>query len=768
MRKILLFLLTALLMLSASAHAYTDVLKGDDYYSAVEKLGALGVINGYEDNTFRPSDLVTREQFSKMTVCAINKATDSLAMGSYTCKFSDVPNGHWSIPYINYISSKEIIKGYADGSFGPENNINYAEASTILCRLLGYTEETVGYFWPTNYTSKADSLGLRVSYKDIYEPLNRAEIAKMFDIALFTDVNPNAKSTDIFTYGTNTSLLEAAGYKVLDECFVIATASVDSTLSSDQIKTSEGTYKLKTGAVMPQAATYGMIVLDDDDKVIISSTTPVYSMNVGISNVFGNEIEYITNSGSKGTMELDSTFETYVDYIKKDFASAASSISSGTDVTFYGIEENSWDYMVVNSLSSVTPVLASHDYSDTDTSMEGTTINKTGLIVYRNGDKATLSDISANDVVYYNTRTNIMEVYSKKITGIYYAAYPSKAYVKSVTVGGKEYTIGTVSAANSLGASSGAFEIGDKVTLLLGKNDEIVFVKSLSGFNESEYGILLSSTVQVKKTGDDAGKSEYIATVLMSDGEEYEYVTDKQYASYVGDLVKLSFEGDATKLSKINYNSNVYGEFDPTAKTLGDKTLSDNVIIFQKLTENTAEVLDIRVLSKTKLVSEQVLNIVSGNGFGDIDILYVEGLTDSAYTYGILTSTVKPTGESTRTTYNITVDGKSAQYTSDGYISVSAGPVRFKLSEGKIDTINALYKIDSAAKIEALDGTRIKLGGKTYDVDTNVLVYNKTDISKYSLLSFYELENSTVKSVTIYSNKSKSNNGTIKMIIVTY
>ena len=752
---------------TASAYAYSDVFGHDDYYSAVEKLGALGVINGYEDNTFRPSDLVTREQFSKMAVCAINKGTDSLAMGSYTCKFSDVPNGHWSIPYINYISSKEIIKGYADGSFGPENNINYAEASTILCRLLGYTEETVGYFWPTNYTSKADSLGLRVSQKDIYEPLNRAEIAKMFDIALFTYVNPNGKSTDVFTYGKDTSLLEASGYKVLDECFVIATSGIDSSLSPDQIKTSEGTYKLKSGASVPPAETYGMLVLDDRDRVIISSTSPVYSMNVGVSNVFGNELEYITNSGAKGTIELDSSFETYVDYTKRDFASAASSISSGTDVTFYGLEENSWEYMVVNSSGSVTPVLASHSYSDTDTNMEGITINKTGLIVYRDGDKASLSDIAANDVVYYNTRTNIMDVYSKKITGIYYEAYPSKAYVKSVKVGGKEYTIGTVSAANSLGASQGAFEIGDKVTLLLGKNEEIVFVKSLSGFNESEYGVLLSSTVEVKQTGNDAGKSEHIARVLMSDGKEYTYVTDKQYTDYTGNLVKLNFEGETTRLSKINYKSNIYGKFDKEAKTLGGKSLSDNVVIFQKLSENTAEVLDIRVLESTNLTMEQVLCAVSSNDFGDIGILYVEGLTDSAYTYGILTSTVKPVGESTRTTYKIVVDGKTTEYVSDSHISVSAGPVRFILSNGKIDTIRALHEYGSSSKIDALDGARIKINGKTYDVDTNVLVYKRTDMSKYSLMSFYELENTTVKSVNIYSDKTKSAGGTIKIIVIT-
>ena len=80
MKKLLLCTAALFIAFTAYAHAYSDVFTHDDYYNAVEKLGALGVINGYEDNTFRPSDLVTREQFSKMAVCAINKGTASLAM----------------------------------------------------------------------------------------------------------------------------------------------------------------------------------------------------------------------------------------------------------------------------------------------------------------------------------------------------------------------------------------------------------------------------------------------------------------------------------------------------------------------------------------------------------------------------------------------------------------------------------------------------------------------------------------------------------------
>lgn len=769
--KILLTALAFSVLTAVSAAAYSDVYTHDDYYTAVNRLGSLGIINGYTDGTFRPADSVTREQFAKIIVCAVNKSEDSLAMGSYTCKFSDVSDGHWSIPYINYISGKEIIKGYADGSFGPSNTINYAEAATVICRLLGYTEENVGYFWPSNFTAKADSLGFRMSDKDIYAPLNRAEIAKMIDKALFTHVNPHAAQNGMMSYGKDTILLSAAGYSVVEDCFIIATYAEDDSLLSDQVKTSEGTYRATSATAMPAAGTSGTIVLNDDDRIVVSFTEPLYSMNIGVSNISDDKIEYVSGNGSKGTIRLDSALETYVDYTKTSFASAKQSITSGTDMTFYGFTEGDWEYAVINR-DSVTPVLASHAYSDSDVTLEGTSINKTNLVVYRNGDTATLDDIEANDVVYYNTRTNIMDVYSKKVTGIYYEAHPSKAYVTSVTVGGREYTIGSVSATNSLGVSAGAYNIGDKITLLLGKNDKIIFVASLNGFNESEYGILLSTSVKVKDSGDDEGKSEYTATILMSDGDEYEYVTDKDYDDYKGELVKLSFENSFTVLSKINKSSGIYGEFNPSKYTLGNNSLSDDIVIFQLISDSenspaVAEILDIRVLEQATLPSDYVLGTVAENSFGDIRILYVKNLTDSAYTYGVLLSTSKPKGDSTTTSYKILVNGNEATYTSPSYKTVNAGPVMFSLEDEKIDEIRSLYKYATAQSIAAVDGARIKLGAATYPVSTNVIVYCKTGTYTYEQMAFSELETADISKVEIYSDKSTSSEGSIKAIIVT-
>ena len=769
--KTLLTALAICILTTASAGAYSDIFTHDDYYSAVNRLGDLGVINGYTDGTFRPSDSVTREQFAKIVTCAVNKSDDALAMGSYTCKFSDVPDGHWSIPYINYISSKEIIKGYADGSFGPGNTINYAEASTIICRLLGYTEESVGYFWPSNFVAKADALELRIPGKDIYAPLNRAEIAKMIDKALFTKVNPNASGSNLMNYKKDTILLAAAGYSVIEDCFIIATAAEDDSLLADQVKTSEGTYRTLSASALPKAGTAGIIILDDDDRIVVSSTEPLYSMNIGVSNVSADRIEYVSGNGSKGTLRLDSALETYVDYTKTSFAQAKQSIVPGTDITFYGYADGSWEYAVINQ-DSVTPFLASHSYSENDTVLEGTPINKTNLIVYRDGDSARLSDIMANDVVYYNTRTNIMDVYSKKVSGIYYDAKPSKAYVTSVTVGGKSYTIGSVAATNALGASSGAFNIGEKVTLLLGKNDEVIFVTSLDGFNASEYGIMLNSSVRIKDSGTDEGKSEYTATILMPDGDKYDCVTDKAYDDYKGELVKLEFSQSYTKLSKLNKDKNVYGEFNPSKYTLGNKTLSDDVIIFQQLSDNEnspaeAEVLDIRVLEKTNIPADFILGTVSENSFGDIGILYVKNLTDSAYTYGILLSSTKPKGDSTATTYKIMVDGTENSYVSPSYKTVTSGPVRFRLLNGKIDEIYQLYKYATGSSINAVDGARIKIGSNTYPLASNVIVYRKTDMYTYEQAAFSELENAKITKVEIYSDKNASSSGSIKAIVIT-
>ncbi|BDG62176.1 S-layer homology domain-containing protein [Caldinitratiruptor microaerophilus] len=103
-------------------------------------------------------------------------------------KFNDVSGAHWAAGYINVAVDQGLLKGYPDGSFKPENQVTYAEALAILVRALGY-EPAVKGLWPTNYIVKASELGLS---KGVVVAANAP--ATRGDIAIFTD---NALDVDL-------------------------------------------------------------------------------------------------------------------------------------------------------------------------------------------------------------------------------------------------------------------------------------------------------------------------------------------------------------------------------------------------------------------------------------------------------------------------------------------------------------------------------------------------------------------------------------------
>ena len=51
--------------------------------------------------------------------------------GDATC-FDDVPAGEWYTKYICFANDMDIVEGYDDGNFEPDTTINFAEASKII------------------------------------------------------------------------------------------------------------------------------------------------------------------------------------------------------------------------------------------------------------------------------------------------------------------------------------------------------------------------------------------------------------------------------------------------------------------------------------------------------------------------------------------------------------------------------------------------------------------------------------------------------------
>jgi len=80
---LVVFTLVNLVVMPASAATFTDVTEGTSVYKAVDVLNKLGVINGYDDGTFKPDNNVTRDEAAKILVCALGRDIQAVD-GGYT------------------------------------------------------------------------------------------------------------------------------------------------------------------------------------------------------------------------------------------------------------------------------------------------------------------------------------------------------------------------------------------------------------------------------------------------------------------------------------------------------------------------------------------------------------------------------------------------------------------------------------------------------------------------------------------------------------
>lgn len=90
-----------------------------------------GIINGYENNEFRPDNRVTRAE-----VCAIvNRMLNSDEKISNAVNYSDVSLNHWAYQDIMNLSEGGIVEGYKNSEFEPENTIKRCEIAKILQKI---------------------------------------------------------------------------------------------------------------------------------------------------------------------------------------------------------------------------------------------------------------------------------------------------------------------------------------------------------------------------------------------------------------------------------------------------------------------------------------------------------------------------------------------------------------------------------------------------------------------------------------------------------
>ena len=159
MKKIIsiaLVILTCVGLFAVTTFAeYTDVDIETNEGACIDFLDVIGIMHGYDNDTFRPDNNITRAEFA-VIVARMLKIPEQI--DSNDVYYIDVPASHWAAGSIEQLTDRGIFSGKGGGFFGINDDITFEEAVTVLLRICNYGSlaDTKGGF-PQGYIQVAQS-----------------------------------------------------------------------------------------------------------------------------------------------------------------------------------------------------------------------------------------------------------------------------------------------------------------------------------------------------------------------------------------------------------------------------------------------------------------------------------------------------------------------------------------------------------------------------------------------------------------------------------
>lgn len=751
-KQMFILVICALILLSVfPVAAFMDVETSVFYSQAVDTLAELGVIAGYPDGSFHPDEPLTRAQFAKMVI--VMTGNEESALSKTTEVFTDVLSSHWGIGYINEAAQQGLITGYPDGSFGPEEKLTYAQALTIVIRMLGYSAEEVGTNWPFDYINKAAELGLTKALS-----MQNNDIVTRGVAAYILDASLTAKT------GNGSQL---SSFTKVEDVVLYGSRENNAAIRSNEVLTTGGTFK--RGAINAEEYLGKTVTLrvNDDREIKMVSVTSKEADSVVLSAAYQDEI--LTADGRY--ISIDKQKTVYYEGAPSTYAAVYASLLQGSTLDIYD------DYIFVAKNALLGPVTVTGDY----TQLVSHFGDLTRASVTIDGDAAELSDIRKFDVAYYNEVTGRLYVYTTRVTGFYEKALPSKDHLQSVTVSGVTYDKLTLQAKTKLDDSDGAFKINDRVTLLFGNDGSVVDVVDENGRTLYDMGVILKAYTQTSKDSETAGKEEYYAELMLGSGQTVTYKTDKSYqdtdrVQYTGAFVYIS---EATKetVSLVRAADNALaGSFDKSVPSYAGHDLQQNYSILEclyseKYDEAIVQKVNLSDITQASLTSSQILHIEYANDMEDIALIYLKDVTYDGFTFGILNKVRKD--ENANYVYELkSPDGTTTYSGNAGWGYAQGEAVMVMIKNGRIKTIRGLNDVEVGTEIQSYTTSKIKINDTVYKLGNSAaVIYKKTGEANWNVTTLEDASDRiadgewAVGQIVLYSDKKTE--GKIRVIRVT-
>jgi S-layer family protein len=539
-RKLIASIIVMAMILSMVGVGFAAPVASDvvdtDYEDAVAELSALNILNGYPDGTFRPEKTVTRAEFAKIAVLEIGLAKAVDATKGNTV-FSDVTVENWAAPYVKLATERGLLKGYPDGTFKPEANVTYAEASTILVRILGFNDSMLTGAWPSNYLGKAAQVGVT---DDV--AISAGASATRGDVAIMADNTLTIKTVEQITFG-NDPEYNLSGPTILndiheitidnDTFFVKETPVVNGNLDSNEVNLAD-----KITDLAADWAKYD-VVGNIDIETLLGHEVTIWTDEDGdivfmndeedADNIFVDTINKIAAT----SIELTDKDDTY-SIAKTTTVAYNADVVTWDDVDDLGIAEledakitcimdndDNITYARIIDADRIVGLVDEVDVKDetitlTNGTTNGTVLkfeNRNDYRIVKDGEEINLEDIQEKDVV------NIFAASTKTLAGINDTEYiylvvtsdtaagnVTKAQTKDnaywATIDGEKhgvvavatYEFGNDSELDAVVASNIVSDIiADDVTAYLDMNGYVVKLESdVTGTDDDIYGVITS------------------------------------------------------------------------------------------------------------------------------------------------------------------------------------------------------------------------------------------------------------------------------------
>ena len=606
--------LAGLIMVAPASAVFTDISDSRVSQTAAV-LDALGIMQGVGGGSFAPGKALTRAQFCKLAVTAMG-VTDVSPYASYTI-FPDVKHSHWAAPYINAavrhpeLKEKSIIRGYADGSFGPDKIVSYGEVCTMLLRMLGYKEEDVGPFWPADYIAQAQAIGLTdgVTITDARAAVKRGDAAVLLLNALNTDKKGEEGST----------LLDKVASSTVKDCILLETGKTYSGLAADAalfyedgVVDAESPRKTAGTLDSSMIGVYGTIVVGKGSSKVAVGVIPNGNKTEAYEVVNAEADRIVTTNG---TLRPDRKTKLYIsrEHAMGEYENVWANLQSGDTLTLY---YNEYGVLQLMAVLPKTTAGAAHSF------IYGLATSRripAEYTIIKNGAKIDASKLKKYDVVTLDAVNRQAIVSDTRLSGKYQTDSTTYSHPSQVEILGQKFSISSEAA-----ATFKDMKLNDYITLLFDADGNVAAAYPKKDVSAEMQGI-------VTKIGGEK------ATVTLTNGltlRDIPIAKDVK-TDVMGRLVTVSQSGEGADLIRRTLSGKTAGNWSVAESKLGGNAVSSKVRVYEEVLSGAPlNAINVSDIDLTSVPASQIKYTVQDNA-GTVTNIVLGDVTGESWIYGI-------------------------------------------------------------------------------------------------------------------------------------